>query len=217
MFKQLIMEVSTNWQHVIEKYNNRQILKFEQFINREIKKFDGFLDIFPKKEKILRCFNYFNIEDTKIVIIGQDPYHGPNQATGLCFDIDEKSGCKYPPSLRNIENVLGKKPNFEEWAKKGVLLLNASLSVIQGKAGSHLDYWMPFTKYIIDYLNGNCDKLIFIVWGAFALDLVKNINKEKHEIYISSHPSPFSYSKKLRQYPSFEDSNIFNKVNIIDW
>jgi len=211
------MEVSTNWQEVIEKYNKGQILKFEKFIDKEIKTFDGVLDVFPRKEKIFRCFSYFNIEDTKVVIIGQDPYHGPNQATGLCFDIDETSGCKYPPSLRNIENVLGKKPNFEEWAKKGVLLLNASLSVLQGKAGSHLNYWIPFTKYIINILNQKCDNLIFIVWGAFALDLIKDVNKEKHNIHISSHPSPFSYMKKLRQYPSFEESDVFNKITKIEW
>tara|TARA_B100001175_G_C19460952_1_gene616464 strand:+ start:507 stop:1142 length:636 start_codon:yes stop_codon:yes gene_type:complete len=211
------MEVKTNWQEIINKYDKGQLMKFEQFIINETTKFSGFLNIYPKKEKIFRCFNYFDIDDTKIVIIGQDPYHGPNQATGLCFDIDEESGCKYPPSLKNIEKVLGKKPNFEEWAKKGVLLLNASLSVLQSKAGSHLNYWMPFTKYIINILNQKCDNLIFIVWGAFALDLVKDVDKNKHKIYISSHPSPFSYSKKLRNYPSFEESNIFNKITEINW
>ena len=97
------MEVSTNWREIVEKYNKGQILKFEQFIDKEIKTFDGVLNVFPKKEKIFRCFNYFNIEETKVVLIGQDPYHGPDQATGLCFDIDETSGCKYPPSLKNIE------------------------------------------------------------------------------------------------------------------
>ena len=211
------MEVSTNWQEIIEKYNKHQILKFEQFIDKELKTFDGVLSVFPKKEKIFRCFNYFNIEETKVVLIGQDPYHGPNQATGLCFDIDEESDCKYPPSLKNIEKVLGKKPNFEEWARKGVLLLNASLSVLESKAGSHLNYWTPFTKYIINILNTRCDNLIFIVWGAFALDLVKDVDVNKHQIHISSHPSPFSYSKKLRNYPSFESSDVFNKITEIDW
>ena len=212
-----MMEVNTNWQKIIKEYDEKQEIKFEQFINKEIKTFDGVLSIYPEKKNIFKCFNYFNIEETKIVIIGQDPYHGPNQATGLCFDINEESGCKYPPSLKNIEKVLGKKPNFEEWAKKGVLLLNASLSVLQSKAGSHLNYWMPFTKYIIDIINEKCNNIVFIVWGAFALDLIKNVDKKKHIIHVSSHPSPFSYSKKLRNYPSFEESDIFNKINIIEW
>lgn len=212
-----MMEVNTNWQKIIKEYDEKQEIKFEEFIDKEIKTFDGILGIYPEKKNIFKCFNFFNIEETKIVIIGQDPYHGPNQATGLCFDINEESGCKYPPSLKNIEKVLGKKPNFEEWAKKGVLLLNASLSVLQSKAGSHLNYWIPFTKYIIDIINDKCNNIIFIVWGAFALNLIKNVDKNKHNIHISSHPSPFSYSKKLRNYPSFEESDIFNKINTIEW
>ena len=122
------MEIITNWKAIINNYDIKQDYPFEKFINGEKEKFEGLLEIYPIKDNIFRCFNYFNIEDTKIVIIGQDPYHGPNQATGLCFDINLESGCKYPPSLRNIEKVLGKKPNFEEWASKGVLLLNSSLT-----------------------------------------------------------------------------------------
>ena len=134
----------------------------------------------------------------------------------MCFDINDN--CKYPPSLRNIEKVLGKKPNFDNWAKQGVLLLNASLSVLQGKPGSHMKYWLPFTKEIISIINNKCSNIIFIVWGAFALKLVdENVDKTKHKIYVSSHPSPFSCNKKLRQYPAFIDSDIFYKVNVIDW
>jgi uracil-DNA glycosylase len=211
------MEIITNWKAIINNYDIKQDYPFEKFINGEKEKFEGLLEIYPIKDNIFRCFNYFNIEDTKIVIIGQDPYHGPNQATGLCFDINLESGCKYPPSLRNIEKVLGKKPNFEEWASKGVLLLNSSLTVLQGKPGSHLKYWLPFTKYIINTINDKCNNITFIVWGAFALNLVSDVDKKKHNIFISSHPSPFSYMKPLREYPSFIESDIFNKVDIIEW
>ena len=125
------------------------------------------------------------------------------------FDINDN--CKYPPSLRNIEKVLGKKPNFDNWANQGVLLLNASLSVLQGKPGSHMKYWLPFTKEIISTINNKCNNVIFIVWGAFALKLVEeNVDSTKHTVYISLILHHF-HVKKLRQYP-FIDSDIFNKV-----
>jgi len=211
------MEIITNWKAIINNYDNKQDCQFKKFINGEKEKFEGLLEIYPIEQNIFRCFNYFNIEDTKIVIIGQDPYHGPNQATGLCFDINLESGCKYPPSLRNIEKILGKKPNFEDWASKGVLLLNSSLTVLQGKPGSHLKYWLPFTKHIINTISDTCKNITFIVWGAFALKLIDNVDKNKHNIYISSHPSPFSYMKQLREYPAFIESDIFNKVDTIEW
>lgn len=206
--------LTTDWKDIIQTYDDGQEVKFNDFIDKETNK--SVFNVYPSRENIFRCFNYFNIQDTKVVILGQDPYHGSNQATGLCFDINEN--CKHPPSLRNIEKVLGKKPDFDSWAKQGALLLNTSLSVLQGKPGSHMKYWQPFTKEIISIINNKCSDVIFIVWGAFALKLVdENVDKTKHTIFISSHPSPFSYYRKLRQYPAFIDSDIFNKVNIIDW
>ena len=208
--------ITTDWEEIINTYDNSQEVKFTDFINSEINKFDDLLGVYPSKENIFKCFSYFNIQETRVVILGQDPYHGPNQATGLCFDINDD--CKYPPSLRNIEKVLGKKPNFDNWANQGVLLLNASLSVLQGKPGSHMKYWLPFTKEIISTINNKCSNVIFIVWGAFALKLVdENVDSTKHTVYVSSHPSPFSCRKKLRHYPAFIDSDIFNKISVIDW
>ena len=206
-------QITTNWNKIIDKYNNQQDESFQSFIKREKEKYKDCLDIYPKVQDIFRCFQYFNVEDTKVVVIGQDPYHGNNQATGLSFEIGEN--CKYPPTLRNISKLLGKEPDFEKLAKQGVLLLNCALTVVQGNPGSHLKYWMPFTKYIIQHINVHCPNAIFIVWGAFALNMVENI--PQHRLYISSHPSPFSCLKKLKAYPSFMDSDVFNKVDVIQW
>ena len=213
------MDLHTNWSDIIQKYDDTQTVKFDDFYKQQlvIHSSVGVLDIYPNKKDIFRCFKYFNIEDTKIVIIGQDPYHGPQQATGLCFDINKNSTCKYPPSFKNIEKVLGKKADFESWANQGVLLLNSALTVVQCRPGSHIKYWLPFTKYIIDTINKKCENVIFIVWGAFALKLVEKVDTNKHTIFVSSHPSPLSCNKNLKSYPAFIKSDIFNKINKIQW
>ena len=208
------MNINTNWSKVIGEYDEIQEHKFDDFY-KETLKLNNSLNIYPTSDNIFRCFKYFDIENTKVVILGQDPYHGPNQATGLCFEAGTEG--KYPPSLRNIEKELGKKVDFESWCKQGVLLLNSSLTVVQGKPGSHMKYWMPFTKYIINIINNKCPKVEFIVWGAFALKLVENIDTEKHLLHISSHPSPLSFKKKLKNFPSFSNSKVFSKINNINW
>ena len=211
------MSVNTNWSDIISGYDKIQSKTFKEFLDEERKRYEGCLDIYPLEQNIFRCFNYFNIEDTKVVILGQDPYHGPNQATGLCFDINKACGCRYPPSLRNIEKVLGKTPDFEAWAHQGVLLLNTALTVVQGNAGSHIKYWKPFTQHVVNKINQLCDNVVFIVWGAFAMKMVEFVDTEKHRILISSHPSPLSYTKPLKGYPAFKDSDIFNKIKTVNW
>ena len=203
--------ITKNWKKIIEDYDKEQEINFNSFIENENQKFN----LFPCKDNIFRCFNYFDIENTKIVILGQDPYHGPNQATGLCFETNKN--CKFPPTLKNIEKLLNKKADFEKWANQGVLLLNTSLSVLENKPGSHIKYWLPFTKYIITKLNEICNNIIFIIWGLHAYQFVNLIDNNKHKIYISSHPSPLSCHKKLKNYTSFNDSDIFNKIDIIQW
>ena len=126
---------------------------------------------------------------------------------------------KIPPSLRNICKVINKENvnelNIENWASQGVLCINSALSVVQGKAGSHLKFWLPFTKYIIEYINNNCNNVIFICWGAFAYNLCENLNMElnNNKMLVCSHPSPLSFTKSLKNYPSFKDSNIFEEIN----
>ena len=201
-------DLTTNWLDIISEYDKNQKEKFTYFLDQDV-------TIYPKTKNIFKCFNYFDIENTKIVILGQDPYHGPNQATGLCFDINDN--CKYPPSLRNISKVLGKKPDFNSWAEQGVLLLNTSLTVIEKTPGSHIKYWKPFTKYIITKINQICNNVTFILWGAHALKHIEYIDLKKHNIFISSHPSPLSCFKNLKEHPSFMTSDIFNKIECIDW
>lgn len=178
------------------------------------------LEVYPSDDKIFKCFEYFNMNDTKIVILGQDPYHGKNQATGLAFGID--NSCPKQPSLKNIEKELfedlGIKltdQTLEKWAKQNILLLNSSLSVVQGKPGSDMTLWSNFTNKIINYIDNNCENVIFVAWGAFAHNKLKNINLNKHHIIISSHPSPLSCYKKYKEYSSFLGSKPFSKINKI--
>tara|TARA_Y100000816_G_C26102472_1_gene584723 strand:+ start:1704 stop:2360 length:657 start_codon:yes stop_codon:yes gene_type:complete len=175
------------------------------------------LQIFPSNDYIFRCLHYFDINETKVVIIGQDPYHGEGQATGLAFGI--QSGNKIPPSLRNISNELRKDLGKElgdftltKWAKQGVLLLNASLTVVQGKPNSNINLWNNYTIELINELN-KLDGIVFVAWGAFAYNKIRNIDITRHKIIVSSHPSPLSFKKNMGTYPSFYGSSPFSKIN----
>ena len=157
---------------------------------------------YPKKEFIFEAFNHCSFEETKVVIIGQDPYHGPNQANGLCFSVQD--GIKHPPSLVNIFKELQtdcNKPypdsgNLESWAKQGVLLLNATLTVRAHEAGSHQKQgWETFTDAVIKMLSKEKDGLVFLLWGGFAKKKAKLINADKHHILTSGHPSPLSANR----------------------
>ena len=142
--------ITTDWKDVIERYEGLE--KIQEFVDSERKKAQ---DIFPPKHQVFRCFDYFDVKDTKVVILGQDPYHTPNVASGLCFGVADNQ--KTPPSFRNIQaemvNDIGvdlKSKTLEYWAQQGVLLLNSALTVVQHKPASHMIIWLPFTKYIID-------------------------------------------------------------------
>ena len=184
-----------------------------QKVQNEREKYKGLADIYPEDKNIFRCFNYFDVDETAVVIIGQDPYHGPNQACGLAFAVE--NGVKKPPSLKNIEKELNKEVDIESWAKQGVLMLNTSLTVRQSSPGDkvHVNIWKEFTKNVIKYINLNCNNVVFVAWGAFALDFLKDIDKSKHEICITSHPSPLSAYKKLKNYPAFIGSKVFELIN----
>ena len=175
--------------------------------------------IFPETKDIFKCFNYCEVEDIKVVIIGQDPYHGLNQATGLCFAVE--SHIKQPPSLKNIINELDNDlqikltdTTLQHWARQGVLLMNASFSVIQSTPGSHMSLWSDFTNYIIKELNKRSG-IVFVAWGAFAHTKFKNIDINQNYLLVSSHPSPLSYTKMYKTYPCFKNSKPFSKINNI--
>ena len=183
------------------------------------KNYEKGLETFPPKDSIFRCFNYFEPEDTRVVILGQDPYHGNGQAIGLCFGVHQD--CKCPPSLRNINkeliNDIGKsiedRRDLVHWAEQGILMLNASLTVLEKCPGSHMKLWKDFTKYIMEYISEHCERVVFIAWGAFAHNKMENIDIEKHELIVSSHPSPLSFKRSYKNYPSFNNSRPFSTIN----
>jgi uracil-DNA glycosylase len=156
----------------------------------------------PEIEHIFAAFNHSPFDTTKVVIIGQDPYHGPNQANGLCFSV--KDGLTHPPSLINIFKELnadtGKEipesGNLEGWAKQGVLLLNATLTVRARVPGSHQKKgWEQFTDIVIKKLSDEREGLVFLLWGGFAKNKSKLIDENKHHILTSGHPSPLSANR----------------------
>ena len=220
----LLVNIRDSWKKIFNDYNkifenkslNNILIKLQEIENNSNEK----NIIFPKFNNIFRCFSYFELNETKIVILGQDPYHGPNQATGLCFGINDN--VPVPPSLRNIIKELKNDLNIdltdnslEKWAKQSILLLNSSLSVYKGKPNSHVNLWNDFTKFIIHELNNLEHSLIFVAWGAFAHDKFKNIDLNKHKLIVSSHPSPLSVYKNYKEFPSFNNSRPFSKINKI--
>lgn len=167
---------------------------------------------YPNADIMYRAFKLTPYNKVKVVILGQDPYHNPESATGLCFQV--KEGNKLNPSLRNIMKKLGteEQPDFDSWAKQGVLLLNTALTVEKGKAGSHTKLWEEFTEEVIKTLNKK-DNVIWIMWGAKAFAFKLLIDNPTHKFVISSHPSPFSCNKTMGEYNSFNNSSPFKEVN----
>lgn len=170
--------------------------------------------IYPPGPEMFTALNAIKFEDVKVVILGQDPYHGPGQAHGLSFSV--KDGVEFPPSLQNIfkelVNDLGVAPpksgNLLKWAENGVLLLNASLSVERGKPMSHQNAgWEQFTDKIIHLLNEEREGLVFILWGSFAQKKAQFVDRTKHFVISSPHPSPLS------SYRGFFGSKPFSRTN----
>ncbi len=157
---------------------------------------------YPKGNQIFSAFNRCKFDQVKVVIIGQDPYHGPGQANGLCFSVND--GIAFPPSLINIfkeiesdlQKPFPKSGNLERWADQGVLLLNATLTVEQSKPGSHQNHgWETFTDAVIKAISDNTENVVFLLWGGFAKSKTSLIDKKKHQILTSGHPSPMSANR----------------------
>lgn len=216
--------IGNDWDNVLNIIWNSN--GFKSFYNKILNEYD-IKTIYPPKDYIFNALKLTNYENTKVVIVGQDPYHGENQAHGLSFSVQK--GIKLPPSLQNIykelESDLGIKPRLDGdltgWAKQGVLLLNAVLTVEKDKAGSHRNLgWELLTDYIIKVLNKKDTSVVFILWGNFAKEKAKLITNPKHFIIISSHPSPFSaYSGFFGSNPFSKTNNYLAKNNLtpIDW
>ena len=155
--------------------------------------------IFPPGSQIFRAFELTPVSDVKVVILGQDPYHGLGQAHGLSFSVPD--GVAAPPSLKNIfkeiESDLGVRmsgyPNLEKWARQGVLLLNAVLTVRSGEAASHSKIgWQEFTDAVIKYISDNCEGVVFMLWGNFARTKRDLIDTSRHHVLEAAHPSPLA-------------------------
>ena len=183
--------------------------------------------IYPKKNEVFNAFRYTDFDNVKVVILGQDPYHGPNQAEGLSFSVSNE--VLKPPSLQNIFKVLEsdlgihftKSNSLKPWAKQGVLLLNAVLTVEEHKPTSHKGRgWEIFTDDVIKILNEKEEPLVFILWGAYARSKKELITNPKHLIIESAHPSPFSARNGFFGSKPFSRTNAFLKSNglkEIDW
>lgn len=184
--------------------------------------------VYPPGPFIFNAFNLTDLDQVKVVIIGQDPYHGPNQAHGLSFSVQK--GVPAPPSLMNIykeiQNDLGitnikTKGDLTYWAKQGVLLLNATLTVRANQPNSHAGIgWQRFTDKVIQVLNEQCEHLVFMLWGNFAKEKGMHIDTKKHLILKAAHPSPFSADKGFFGCRHFSKTNeylIKYGKSPIDW
>lgn len=213
-------KIKQSWKTLFTKYNNKYETKNKSLNNILDSLKNSQFNIYPKVENIFKCFEYFESNETKVLILGQDPYHGLNQATGLCFGINEN--VVIPPSLKNIIKELKNDLNInltnnslENWAQQNILMLNASLTVIEKKPNSQATLWSNFTDFIIEELNKNEEPIIFVAWGAFAHNKLKNIDTSKHYLIVSSHPSPLSVYKKYKNFPAFQGSKPFSQINEI--
>lgn len=174
---------------------------------------------FPPKEFIFNAFEKCSYDDLKVVIIGQDPYHGDGEANGLCFSVND--GVKIPPSLKNIFTEIANEydtifspttGNLERWASQGVLLLNATLTVRKDLPNSHKHLkWQTFTDAIIKKISDDKQNIVFMLWGNFAQKKAKFVNEQKHLILANGHPSPLSYNKGkwIREKKVFKSANNY--------
>lgn len=206
-----MISLGNDWDSILkEEFEKEYYLKIRKFLKDEYTQ----RTIFPSMYDIFNALKYTSFNDTKVVILGQDPYHEVGQAHGLSFSV--KKGIKIPPSLVNIYKELNsdigmKIPNHGEltsWAKQGVLLLNATLTVREGQANSHKDIgWAIFTDEIIKKLNTSPNPIVFILWGANARSKKKFITNGNHLVIESAHPSPLS------AYNGFFGSKPFSRAN----
>lgn len=220
----MIELVGNSWDNILqEEYKQEYFKNIVKFINKEYKE----KIIFPPKSRILRALALTDYNKVKVVILGQDPYHGTGEANGLAFAVSD--GIKLPPSLQNIykelQDDLGIEPakvgNLECWAREGVLLLNAVLTVEKDKAASHKSVgWERFTDAIIKKLNEKDSPVVFILWGNFAKSKKAYITNPNHYIVESTHPSPFSARYGFFGSKPFSRTNAYLKskgIEEIDW
>ncbi len=193
------LNIHPSWKAVLaEEFEQPYFARLMQFLTQEYQEHR----CYPAQEQLFEAFNECPFDKVKVVIIGQDPYHGHGQAHGMCFSVQD--GVKFPPSLANIfkelatdlDQAIPISGNLRSWAQQGVLLLNATLSVREGQAGSHQKQgWEQFTDNVIQHISRKRHGVIFLLWGGFAQKKGKNIDLSKHHILTSGHPSPLSANR----------------------
>jgi len=206
-------QIEASWEEILkDEFQQPYFIALKEFLIQEKKKHL----IYPKGEHIFNAFNFTPFGTVKVVIIGQDPYHGPGQAHGLSFSVP--NGIKLPPSLKNIFKELvsdvsidvPKNGNLSSWTKQGVLLLNTTLTVRVKQAGSHQKSgWETFTDAVIRNISTQKEGIIFLLWGLFAQNKSAFIDQSKHHILTAPHPSPFS------AYRGFFGCKHFSKTNTL--
>lgn len=221
-----MVRIEEGWKKVLDKEFQKPYFKSltetvrREYANKEYR-------IFPPGNKIFSAFDMCPYNKTKVVIIGQDPYHGAGQANGLCFSVSP--GIEFPPSLVNIFKELEsdtRKPfpkngDLSRWATQGVLLLNSSLTVREGCAASHSGIgWEEFTDAVVEILNKERENLVFILWGSYAIQKGRKIDRSKHLVLTSPHPSPLSAYRGFfgnRHFTKTNDYLISHGMAPIDW
>lgn len=219
------IKLEASWKDALrEEFDKPYMQQLGEFLRTE--KAAGKV-IYPPGPLIFNALNTTPLEKVKVVIIGQDPYHGPGQAHGLCFSV--QPGVPTPPSLQNIYKELQRDLNLpipshgylQYWAEQGVLLLNTSLTVEQARAGSHANAgWQQFTDKVIEVVSQRCENLVFLLWGSHAQSKQKLIDGQKHLVLKSAHPSPLSAYRGFLGNGHFSRTNKFleqHGLAPIDW
>jgi len=223
------LDVDESWKEFFdEEMEKTHVNDLEEYLSHCLKVTGGKVRIFPYPELVFNAFNLTKLPDIKVVILGQDPYHGFEvfndvevpQAMGLSFSVP--AGIIIPSSLVNIFNNqfnfgriknIPKNGNLTSWAQQGCLMLNSALTVQYRNPNSHADYWVQFTDNVIKYLSRVLDNIVFVLWGSPALKKLNLIDQNKHLVVISSHPSGLSYNKYLRSYLPFNMVDHFGLIN----
>ena len=207
------VKIEKSWQEVLQvEFDKPYFESLVSFVKQEY----ASNTIFPPAGQIFNAFNTCPFNNVKVVILGQDPYHGPGQAHGLCFSVND--GIQFPPSLQNIfkeiTSDLGipapKTGNLTRWAEQGVLLLNATLTVRASQAGSHQGKgWEEFTDAVIKTISEKAENVVFILWGSYAIKKKSLINASKHCILTAPHPSPLSSYRGFFGCKHFSQTNTY--------
>lgn len=211
-------QVSGGWKPFFqEQFNQAYMKQLSQFLHAE--KQAGKV-VYPKGDEIFNAFVLTPLEDVKVVIVGQDPYHGPGQAHGLSFSVPPNIAL--PPSLKNIYKELNQDLGLAvpshgcltHWAEQGVMLLNSVLTVEQGNAGAHQKKgWEQFTNAAVEQINQQTNPVVFLAWGRFAHGVCENVDTQKHLVIKTSHPSPLGATKQGRDFCAFIGSSCFSQAN----